>query len=40
MPVYNEHNAYIGYYEIKDIIILLSETPLIAEPFSILIVEK
>jgi hypothetical protein len=40
MPVLNEHNAYLGYYELNDIISLFSETPFFAEPGSILIVEK
>ncbi len=40
MPVLNEHNSYLGYYELNDIISLFSETPFFAEPGSILIVEK
>lgn len=40
MPVLNEHNKYLGYYELNDIIGLFSETPFFAEPGSILIVEK
>lgn len=40
MPVLNEHNVYLGYYELNDIIGLFSETPFFAEPGNILIVEK
>ena len=40
MPVLNEHNTYLGYYELKDIIGLFSDTPFFAEPGSIIIVEK
>lgn len=40
MPVLDEHNTYLGYYELNDIIGLFGETPFFAEPGSILIVEK
>ena len=40
MPVLNEQNVYLGYYELNDIISLFSETPFFAEPGNILIVEK
>lgn len=40
MPVLNEHNVYLGYYELNDIIGLFSETPFFAEQGNILIVEK
>ena len=40
MPVLNEHNLYLGYYELNDIIGLFSETPFFAEQGNILIVEK
>ncbi|HEX9828213.1 MAG TPA: CBS domain-containing protein [Flavobacteriaceae bacterium] len=40
LPVLNEQNTYLGYYELNDIIGLFSETPFFAEPGSILIVEK
>ncbi|HKK12124.1 MAG TPA: CBS domain-containing protein [Flavobacteriaceae bacterium] len=40
MPVLDEHNTYLGYYELNDIIGLFSETPFFAEPGSILIIEK
>lgn len=40
MPVLGEHNKYLGYYELNDIIGLFNETPFFAEPGGILIVEK
>ncbi len=40
MPVLNDNNQYLGYYELKDIIGLFSETPFFSEPGGILIVEK
>ncbi|MDT0558906.1 acetoin utilization protein acuB [Ichthyenterobacterium sp. W332] len=40
MPVLDEKNNYLGYYELKDIISLFNETPFFAEPGGILIVEK
>ncbi len=40
MPVLNEKNMYLGYYELKDIIGLFNETPFFSEPGGILIVEK
>jgi predicted transcriptional regulator len=40
MPVLNEKNTYLGYYELNDIIGLFNETPFFAEAGSILIVEK
>ena len=40
MPVLNEKNIYLGYYELNDIIGLFNETPFFAEAGSILIVEK
>ena len=40
MPVLNEQNVYLGYYELNDIIGLFSETPFFAELGNILIVEK
>jgi hypothetical protein len=40
MPVLNEKNAYLGYYELNDIIGLFNETPFFSEPGGILIVEK
>lgn len=40
MPVLNEQNQYLGYYELNDIIGLFNETPFFAEPGGILIIEK
>ena len=40
MPVLDQHNKYLGYYELNDIIHLFNETPFFAEPGGILIVEK
>jgi predicted transcriptional regulator len=40
MPVLNEKNIYLGYYELNDIIGLFNETPFFADAGSILIVEK
>lgn len=40
MPVLNEQNTYLGYYELNDIISLFNETPFFAGAGRILIVEK
>ena len=40
IPVLDENNAYIGYYEIPDIIRIFNETPFLKEPGGIIIVEK
>ncbi len=40
MPVLDQNNRYLGYYELGDIIGLFNETPFFAEPGGILIVEK
>lgn len=40
MPILDQNNKYIGYYELNDIIHLFNETPFFAEPGGILIVEK
>ena len=40
MPVLDEKNNYLGYYELNDIISLFNNTPFFAEPGGILIVEK
>ncbi|GGG33707.1 acetoin utilization protein acuB [Bizionia arctica] len=40
MPVLNENNIYLGYYELNDVISLFNETPFFAEAGNILIVEK
>lgn len=40
MPVLSIDNTYLGYYELKDIISLFSESPFFAEAGGILVVEK
>ncbi|WP_340077805.1 CBS domain-containing protein [Leptobacterium sp. I13] len=40
MPVLDEKNEYIGYYELIDIVSLFNETPFLNEPGGILVVEK
>jgi len=40
MPILDQNNKYIGYYELNDIIHLFNETPFFSEPGGILVVEK
>jgi len=40
MPILNNRNTYLGYYELNDIISLFNETPFFSEAGGILIVEK
>ena len=40
MPVLNENNIYLGYYELNDIISLFNESPFFFEPGGILVIEK
>lgn len=40
MPVLSEKGAYLGYYELNDIMSLFHETPFLSEAGGILIVEK
>ncbi|WP_142784990.1 CBS domain-containing protein [Changchengzhania lutea] len=40
MPVLNDKNDYLGYYELNDIISLFSESPFFSEAGGILVVEK
>lgn len=40
IPVLNENNQYVGFYEIEDIITFLQETPFLKEQGGIIIVEK
>jgi len=40
MPVLDEKNNYLGYYELNDIISLFNETPFFSELGGIIIVEK
>ena len=40
IPVLDENNKYVGYYEIEDVINFFHETPFIKEPGRIIIVKK
>jgi Mg/Co/Ni transporter MgtE len=40
VPVLNENNSYVGYYEITDVINFLYETPFLMESGAVIIVEK
>ncbi|MEW7277300.1 CBS domain-containing protein [Aquimarina sp. 2201CG1-2-11] len=40
MPVLDDNNNYLGFFELGDIITLFNETPFLSEPGNILIVEK
>lgn len=40
MPVLGEDNAYLGYYELGDIMSLFNETPFLGEAGGIIVVEK
>ncbi|RAR71796.1 CBS domain-containing protein [Flavobacterium aciduliphilum] len=40
VPVLDENNSYIGYYELEDVIKLFYETPFLKEQGSIIIVRK
>lgn len=40
MPILNDKNEYLGYYELNDIINLFGETPFFSESGGVLIVEK
>jgi predicted transcriptional regulator len=40
VPILDDNNKYIGYYEITDIIKFLNETPFLKESGAIIIVEK
>ncbi|MBP0902594.1 CBS domain-containing protein [Mariniflexile gromovii] len=40
MPVLNDQNVYLGYYELKEVISLFSESPFFSEPGGILVIEK
>jgi len=39
MPVLDKHNAYLGYYELGDIMNLFSETPFLHEAGGIIVIE-
>jgi len=40
MPILNEKNNYVGYYELNDIINIFNDTPFLHELGSVLVVEK
>jgi predicted transcriptional regulator len=40
LPVLDENNKYVGYYEIEDIMKFFHETPFLKEPGGIIIVKK
>jgi Mg/Co/Ni transporter MgtE len=40
MPVLDEQNNYLGYYELNDIISLFGDTPFFSEPGGIIVIEK
>ncbi len=40
MPVLDDNNNYLGFFELGDIMTLFNETPFLSEPGNILIVEK
>jgi predicted transcriptional regulator len=40
MPVLDENNKYLGYYELNDIISLFGESPFFTAPGGIIVVEK
>ncbi len=40
VPVLDENNAYVGYYEIPEIIKMFNETPFLKEPGGIIVVEN
>ena len=40
VPVLDENNTYVGYYEIEDIMKFFHETPFLKEPGGIIIVKK
>lgn len=39
-PVLDEHNKYVGYYEMPDIMRVFQETPFLKEPGGTIVVEK
>lgn len=40
VPVLDETNAYVGFYELQDVVQFLNETPFLKETGGILVVEK
>ena len=40
MPILNDNNSYVGYYELNDIISLFNDTPFLSDVGGILVIEK
>ena len=40
IPVLDEHNHYVGYYELEDVVRIFNETPFLKEIGAIIIIEK
>jgi len=40
MPILNDNNSYVGYYELNDIISLFKDTPFLSDAGGILVIEK
>lgn len=40
MPVLGENNAYLGYFELNDIMTLFNDTPFLSEAGGIIVIEK
>jgi Mg/Co/Ni transporter MgtE len=40
VPVLNEENAYLGYYELEDIVKFFHETPFLREQGGIIVIKK
>jgi len=40
MPILNDNNSYVGYYELNDIISLFNDTPFLSDAGGILVIEK
>lgn len=40
MPVLNEQNVYLGYYELNDVISLFNESPFFSERGGVVVIEK
>ena len=40
MPVLDDKNSYLGYYELEDVMNFFNNTPFIQEPGSVVIIEK
>lgn len=40
VPVLDENNAYVGYYELEDVMKFFHETPFLKEPGGIIVVQK